>query len=158
MTKLDEERKRKKSLGQLEEIVENLGQDSEEKASKIAIELFKKEREENEKKDISTVEKLDDARKKFDSVYYRAILAECNLRMKEYDLPMGFRWIAKVSKDGLAIYIETPNKQQYGGGVRIVGDPFIDAKGTIGLVRQALIDVDLLNEQWKILSSIKTKN
>lgn len=157
MTKLDEERKRKKDLGNLEEIVENLGQDSEEKASKIAIELFKKERQENEKKDINTVEKLDSARR-FDSTYYRTILAECNLRMAEYDLPMGFRWISKVSKEGLAIFIETPQRVQYGGGVKIVGDPLIDAKGTIGLVRQALIDVDLLNEQWKILSSIKTKN
>ena len=159
MSKLDQERKNKKEIGEKVEILDELGQDSEEKGSKIALELYQKEHKENEEKDILTVEKLDSARKKpFDSVYYRTILEECNLRMSEYRLPFGFKWISKVSKEGLAIYIESPDRQQYGGGVKIVGDPFTDAKGTIGLVRQALIDVDLLNEQWKIQLSIKTKN
>lgn len=156
--KLDEEREKKKETGQKIELLNELGQDSEEKGAKIAINLSKEEYAKKEQKDILTVEKLDSARsKKNDSVYYNSILAECNLRMKEFQLPIGFKWIAKVSKDGLAMYIGTP-VGTYAGGVKIVGDPFIDAKGVVGLVNQALMDVELLEEQWKIQLSTKTKN
>lgn len=158
LTKLDSEREKKKEIGEQVDIIEALGQDSEHKGASVAKELQKEEYEKKEKKDILTVEKLDSARKKpFDETYYKTILTECNLRMKEYQLPIGFRWIAKVSKEGLAIYIGTPIGD-YAGGVKIVGDPRTDAKGMVGLVNQALIDVELLEEQWKIQSSIKTKN
>ena len=158
LTKLDSERKRKKELGEQVEIIEALGQDSEREGAKVAKELHKKDYEKKEKKDILTVEKLDSAHSKpSKETYYRSILAECNLRMQEYQLPIGFRWIAKVSREGLAIYIGTPYGQ-YGGGVKIVEDPFKDAKGMVGLINQALMDVELLEEQWKIQSLIKTKN
>lgn len=156
--KLDLERKRKKELGEQVEIIEALGQDSEHKGASVAKELQKQEYEKKEKKDILTVEKLDSAQKRpSKETYYRSILAECNLRMQEYQLPMGFRWKAEVSRDGLAMYIGTPYGT-YAGGVKIVEDPFVDAKGMVGLINQALMDVDMLEEQWKIQSSIKTKN
>lgn len=159
MTRLDKERKKKKDLGKLSELIDNLGQDSEDKGSKVALELFEQEKKENELKDIKTHEKLDHARKKkIDDAYFRMIYLECQDRMNEFHPPMGFRWIHKVSKDGLAIFIQAPDRQQYGGGVKITGDPYVDAKGIVGLVRQAIIDIDLLEEQWKIQSSIKTKN
>lgn len=159
MSKLDEERKLKKTVGEELNVLDEIGQDSEEKAAKIIIDLGKEEFEKSEKKDMLTVEKLDDARKKpFDEAYYRSILAECNLRMSEFSLPMGFRWIAKVSKAGLAMFIEAPDKQQYAKGVKITGVPFDDAKGVVGLVNKSLEQVDFLEQQWKILSSTKTKN
>jgi len=155
MSKLDDQRKAKKKAFKDLEIIEALGQDNERKGAKEALKFHKEQVKESEKKDILTVEKLDSAHSK-DS-YYQTILSECNLRMSEYQLPMGFGWRASVSDKGLAIYIGTPYGT-YGGGVKIVGDPFIDAKGTVGLVNQALMDVDMLHDQWKIQSSIKTKN
>lgn len=158
MSKLEEQRKAKKKLGEQIEIIETLGQDSEKKGAKAALEIQKKEYEEKERKDILTVEKLDSAYKRpSKETYYKSLLDECNLRMTEYRLPIGFKWIAKVSQEGLAIYLGTP-LGQYGGGVKIVEDPFKDAKGMVGLINQALMDVEAIENQWKIQSSIKTKN
>lgn len=156
MSKLEDQRKAKKKAFKDLEILEALGQDNERKGAREALKYHKEEFEKSEKKDILTVEKLTDKRP-LKETYYRSILEECNLRMKEYSLPIGFKWLAKVSKEGLAIYIGTPYGT-YGGGVKIVGEPFKDAKGMVGLINRALMDVELLEERWKIQSSIKTKN
>lgn len=157
-TKLEQERENKKTVGETSDLLDALGQDSESKGAKVAKELAREEHDAKEKRDITTVEKLESARsKKYDPVYYQSILAECILRMQDYQLPIGFRWKASVSTEGLAMHLGTPIGT-YAGGVKITGVPYNDAKGVIGLVNQALIDVELLEQEWKIQSSIKTKN
>ena len=103
MNKLDRERKAKKEIGEQLEILDTLGGDNRKEGIKLAKKLYKEKHDKSEKKDMDTVEKLNSANKSKE-VYYRSILAECNLRMSEYSLPIGFRWIAKISEKGLAIY------------------------------------------------------
>lgn len=150
MSKLDDSRKLKKKLGEEIEILDTLGQDSEEKGAEAVIAYGKEQEKKTEERKLNFVDTLDFVRKRR-SEYYMTILAECNFRMREFDPPTGFAWKANISDKGLALYIKDPTGAQYGHGMKITENPLNDARGIDALITKALDYMDILNSKWKTL-------
>ena len=125
------------------EIIDTLGQDSEDKAVNPVIEYNRELEKKSQKKEDDFLEKLSDINKK--EIYYRSILAEARIRLLEFSPPRGFDWIFRVSDKGLALFIKSPDGQQYGHGMKILGEPLHDARGIDALISKGLDYMEVLN-------------
>lgn len=149
MTKLDESRLLKKEASETAAIIDELGQDSEDRGAKAILKFGKEEQVKEKKKEEDLLNKLDMERNRKEA-YYRSILVEARLRMTEFDPPIGFKWTVKISSDGLALYIKDPAGQQYGKGMKVLGQPVHDARGIDALITKALDYMDLISAKWTI--------
>lgn len=142
MSKLQDQRDARKKAGETNELLDTLGSDSEDTGAKATIEYQKEFEKTVQKKELDFVTKLSDIKKK--EVYYRSIYAEARLRALEFDPPKGFNWWFHISKDGLALIIQSPTGQRYGHGMLVTGVPENDAKGIDALISKGLDYMDAL--------------
>jgi hypothetical protein len=134
-----------KNSDKVSELLDDIGQDSEEKGAKATIKYHKSLQKENQKKKDDFLNKLDTIKKK--EIYYRTVWEEARLRSLEFSVPHGWQWKFGISEKGLALYIYD-GRHTYAQGMKVTGKPESDAKGIEALLSMGL---DYMDSQisWK---------
>jgi hypothetical protein len=129
------------------EILDHLGQDSEEKGAKAAIDYHKGLQKIQKKADENFLEDLESKRRSKET-YYKSILAEARIRALEFTVPKNCQWKFGISEKGLALYIYSGG-HTYAQGMKVTGAPEDDAKGIQALIVMGLEYMEILESQWK---------
>ena len=132
-----------KKSDEVSELLDNIGQDSEEKGARATIEYHKLLEKEQSKKNDDFLNSLDSVKKED---YYRKVWQEARLRALEFSVPKGWDWKFGISEKGLALYLYD-GKHTYAQGMKIIGSPLDDARGIEALISMGL---DYMDSRWKI--------
>jgi len=106
LTNLDKERNKQIEMGEMNEILDAVGQDDEKKAAKAVIELNQELEKKNKAKEERLQEYLQDKSK---HLTYNMILRNLlDALCSEVDLPDGFDYRVQEDEKGVALIIKTP--------------------------------------------------
>lgn len=124
-TKLEEEKESKLKVGELEEELDLLGQESEEKAAKWVIETENKNVKERKDVQDDIKEFLNDKQRFNTYEYYLAkLLYKAILGSVEW--PKGFKWRSIHNTKGIALVVIDPKGQYFSKGFKPVHHPEYD--------------------------------
>lgn len=122
LTKLERERKLRRLRGEQEELIEAMGQESDEKAAPIVIEQVKQENKKEEEKQMLDLEYLKIlARNKV--MYNRYLIAILQRFIREEYIPSTYKLSVESSKEGIVLSIDGTD---YQGAFRVCGIPKYD--------------------------------
>lgn len=130
---------KKKKLHELEEKIEYMGQESEDAAVKYVQEVNKEWEEEEKKEFDDSLNKLDMNR---GLTYSQILVEEAESFMSNFDIPKGFSWGVKKTKEGIAFYFRNPKGQWYASGNTICLIPEYDMNGVVRKVHKMLDEME----------------
>jgi hypothetical protein len=142
LTKLEQEREDKKTIGAIVEEIEAEGQDSDIKAAKFVIEKGREKDKQEEEKEFETRDKLE-KRANNTNLYRDSVKNEARRRISEYDIPRGFQIDCVLTTKGLAFgYKYFTDKMWFMKGIKLSGMPIYDLNGVDRMINQALDEID----------------
>lgn len=159
LTQLEKEKKSKLLAGELEEKIDAMGQESEEKAAKWVMEEGAREREGEEEKEAIAQWQLEDSRKQR-VTYQSQLLKEANRRLRDYDIPKEFAAGVQLTSKGLVFWYMNPDRRMFAKGMQISTIPVFDLNGVDRLLVQLIdaIDMDARNLEKTMDGMKKTKS
>lgn len=144
MSKLDDEKKKKKDIAELEEVVEETGQESEKKGAKATMEVMKDLDEKKKGQRNFLLNKLESLIK--NKLKYREYLVQIcdwNLRSR-IDWPLGYFYRVEVSPKGIEFTLVDRYFKSYKKGMTPRYDPEWDLYGIDTIMTQMENTVDKL--------------
>lgn len=130
--------KREKAKGEFEEVLDEIGQENEEKAAKAVIELGDKEEAEKKKRLDDTLTFFNDQRKTFRD-YYDALARQIKVLLDHYVdwQDLGFEYQVTVNKArGVGVIVQAPDKKMFARGFKPCGEPKYDINAIKTLIYQ----------------------
>lgn len=146
LTKLEQEKQTKTLIGEELDKLSVLGQESERKAAKWVKEEGKETREKEKKKTDNTLDTLDFKRKSL-FTYEQVLLAYIHHEMKTFDIPKGFHWHVKQTKQGMLFIFVTPTGKAFARGTQISRNPTIDINAVTRFLFDAVDQMDHIAEE-----------
>lgn len=153
LSKLEKERVLTKTIGEENEKLEAMGQESNRKAAKWVQEEGKRQRKEEQIKSDDAMTKLWDARGKV-FTYRDKLLEEMKREMENWsdELPEGFSWFPMFTSKGLVMWLKNRNGDWFAKGLKISGEPKYDLNGVARLI------IGAVEEANKQVEPIKKPN
>lgn len=149
--------KQTKTEGAVNEYLDAVGQESEEKASKWVIEAQDEVVKQEQKEKDDRLQQLHDARKRKLS-YTQAASKMMYERAKLIDWPKGYKWRVGVSGDDkINLTFVDRRGRGYGRGVRLTGVDYLDLNALHVLATQAENTVDQIENPPQTDSGIYLK-
>ena len=146
LTRLEQERQIKRSIGEEVEKIDATGQESEIKAKKWVEEAQREEDKKQQEQDAIIWDKLTTSSHKIFT--YRSSLFTYLRQLKDsYELDPGYIWGVKDTKKGFAIYVRNREHKWFAKGTTISGIPKFDINAVERLVYRALEFVDQSEEK-----------
>lgn len=155
LTKLEEERYRKKKRAEEMEKIDVLGQESDKKAVRPIQEEVKRIQEEEKKKEADRLERLDTATRSIKS-YTHEILLSLHSMIAEVGMPRSYQWGVWFDGKGVRLCIIDKYKKKHQRAYKLYHDPVIDLRGAMILALWAEDVYDMVEGQLE--SPIWTPN
>lgn len=135
-------RQKEKKIKELEEEIEVLGQDSEDKAVKWVQEVGKRDEQQANQEYSDSLNKLD--LKKRSLTYSQILVEEANLFLKGFDIPKGYTWGALKTREGIVFWYRNPQGKYFAAGNTISLIPEYDMNG---VVRKTYKMLDIIEKE-----------
>lgn len=147
LTKLDRERLLKTQTGEINEYLEEAGQEDEEKAAKVVIEVEKKREKESAEDELKKFEEVEKERKKQKKDYVQKLAQMADEMARFLRFPSGYIYRVNYNEEKLNIKIKSPDGKIYAKGIKPCGIAFYDFKAVETLVTQCENTIDSLEKE-----------
>lgn len=128
----------------LEERIDILGQEDDDKAVKWVKENDKEVLAEVQKEEEILVDRL--TSKKTETSYKQILIAKYEVEMKTYEIPIGFKWAVMPSKEGIIVFFKSNTGKVYARGTKVCMIPKYDLNAMDRLLVRAF---DAMQAQTK---------
>jgi len=146
-TKLDQERLLKKQTGEIIEYLDEAGQDDEEKAAKVVIEVEKQKEKEQLEDEAKKREAVESALRFTRKEYVYKLAETLNYLAKGMDMPKGYYYRVGFNETKLNLIIHCLNGKKFGRGINPCGDTKYDINALAVLVSQCENTIDMVEQR-----------
>lgn len=146
-TKLDQERLLKHQTGEINEYLDEVGQENEEKAAKAVIEVEKQKAKEQEEDEAKKREVIESALRFTRKEYVHKLAETLNYLAKGMDMPKGYRYWIGFDDTKLNLIIYCRNGKKFGRGIKPCGDTKYDINALAVLISQCENTIDKVEKR-----------